>query len=94
MLASAGSYATTKFLERRIEMAARAILSESAEMHVVPIVAINAATTRGVHRVTATRVTKNTGEFLVCTVNDKARTLVMIKIPDTPITRVVTGIAG
>ena len=75
-------------------MEALAILSESAEMDVVPIVAINAATTRGVRRVTGTRVTGTTREFLVRAVNDKARTLVMIKIPDTPITRVVTGIAG
>lgn len=75
-------------------MAASAVVSESSVMHVVAVVAIDAATTRGVHLVTGTRMTGYASKFFVRTIDHETGALVMIEIPDSPVARVVAGVTG
>jgi len=76
------------------EMAACALLSEAAVMYIVPVVAINAAATRGVHLVSRARMTRHTRELFVRTIDYEPRFLMMIEVPDAPVTCVVTNVAG
>ena len=58
----------THIAERGSKMAASAVVSKSAVMHVVAVVAVDAATARGIHLVSGTCVTGHAGESFVPTV--------------------------
>lgn len=75
-------------------MAASAVVSESAVMHIVSIMAVNATTTCGVYLVARARMTGRTGESPVGTVEREAGVLVMIEIPNAPVPRVVASVTG
>ena len=73
-------------------MATCALLSEPSVVYIVTVVAINATPARGIHLLTGTCMTRHAGELRVCTIDDKSRFLMMVKVPDTPIPYVVADI--
>ena len=75
--------------ECRSDMAATAVLPEAAVMHIFAVMTINTASTRRIHLVSGTCVTGHARNFVVCAVKLKTRFVVMIKVPDTPVARVM-----
>ena len=81
--------ASAQLPECRSDMAAPAVLPETAVMHIFSIMTVNTASTRRIHLLSGTRVTGHARNFPVCAVKLKTRFVVMIKVPDTPVARVV-----
>jgi hypothetical protein len=86
-------HASSEFLKRGCQMTPGTLPTEAATVNIIPIMTVDAARARGIDHLAWTGVTRSTREIFVCSIDYEPGLLVVIKIPDPPVSSVVAKIA-
>jgi len=92
--ASTNAYAcaSAQLTERRSEMTAPAFLPKAAVMDVLAVMAVNTTSARRIYLVSRTRVTRHACDSLVSAIKEETRFVVMVEVPNTPVTWIVANV--